>query len=595
MEITFKIFDEFDKIHAKKKYYEMLEYINYLLIHSESTLDFFGYFYMNLKKKILFLEEVRIWTSDQCIKDGVVYIEDDSIVFIIDPTLINDKFAIFKLLFKILHEILHVVLKHNQRKPEGLKEKLLFNLSADHIVNTILYEFHLNKAVTKLDIFPETEFFIKRLYEKDKTPSVEAFYQFLKSSKDFEIKAKKIKIPLINFKASDLEDMFDNIDVEDDTKKYKIVMEDVLDVLDTNQRLLTELSPIINKEKDNVESNETADLNMYMKTDKSFINKLFCNKNAKLIPINDPEFSDSIELNSDTDEKINKNFFENFDDTQCLTIVIIQVYDKVDKKYYKSIYDLSKDNQKFVKETENTAPVLFYNYKEKLERAFYSSCRGFGTSNGISMFEDIYKVVYPWENILENAINMRTRKSEEKSFARQNVRKMQIAQKFNTIFAGNIIDELPDTLLACIDVSGSMMEDDLKKAISVLCDSVNKYSKIIIITHDEAITEIIFIDNTSDKDAIFEKIRKLKGRGGTAHRDVFKKIEEMSLEYKLSTIIFFTDYDSDVRNIYKNYEFLKFNMTIWCINNKKKNKDFSLGFDDSINHLLIHIEDTIKK
>jgi predicted metal-dependent peptidase len=211
------------------------------------------------------------------------------------------------------------------------------------------------------------------------------------------------------------------------------------------------------------------------------------------------------------------------------------------------------------------------------------------------MFEDIYKVVYPWENILENAINMRTRKSEEKSFARQNVRKMQIAQKFNTIFAGNIIDELPDTLLACIDVSGSMMEDDLKKAISVLCDSVNKYSKIIIITHDEAITEIIFIDNTSDKDAIFEKIRKLKGRGGTAHRDVFKKIEEMSLEYKLSTIIFFTDYDSDVRNIYKNYEFLKFNMTIWCINNKKKNKDFSLGFDDSINHLLIHIEDTIKK
>ena len=417
----------------------------------------------------------------------------------------------------------------------------------------------------------------------------------MKSSKDFEIKAKKIKIPLINFKASDLEDMFDNIDVEDDTKKYKIVIEDVLDVLDTNQRLLTELSPIINKEKDNVESNETADLNMYMKTDKSFINKLFCNKNAKLIPINDPEFSDSIELNSDTDEKINKNFFENFDDTQCLTIVIIQVYDKVDKKYYKSIYDLSKDNQKFVKETENTAPVIFYNYKEKLERAFYSSCRGFGTSNGISMFEDIYKVVYPWENILENAINMRTRKSEEKSFARQNVRKMQIAQKFNTIFAGNIIDELPDTLLACIDVSGSMMEDDLKKAISVLCDSVNKYSKIIIITHDEAITEIIFIDNTSDKDAIFEKIRKLIGRGGTAHRDVFKKIEEMSLEYKLSTIIFFTDYDSDVRNIYKDYEFLKFNTTIWCINNKQKIKDFSLGFDDSINHLLIHIEDTIKK
>ena len=597
MELTFKVFDEFDKIHAKRKYFEMLEYINYLLIHSESTLDFFGYFYMNLKKKILFLEEIRVWTSDQTIQDGVVYIEEDSIVFVIDPNLINDKFAIFKLLYKILHEILHVVLKHNQRNPEGIKEKLLFNLAADHVVNTILYEFHLNKNVTKLNIFPETEFFIKRLYEKDKSPSVEAFYEFLKTSKDFEIKAKKIKIPLINFDGSVLSDLISTDMSIVDNKKYKIVIEEILDITETNQQILTGLLPLLDDVINNVktsESDETAKLDSYLKSDKSFINKLFCNKNAKIIPLDDPEFSKDIKLDASTDTNIYKNFFENYDEEQYLTYVIIQVYDKIDKKYYKCMYDLSKNNQKFVDETENTAPVIFYNYKEKLERAFYSNNRGFGTSNGITIFEDIYKVVYPWEQVLENATNMRCKKSEEKSFSKQNVRKMHISKQFNTIFAGNIVEELPDTLLACIDVSGSMSDDDMKKAISVLCDSVNKYTRIIVITHDAAITEIIFIDKTSDRDSIFSKIQKLKGRGGTSHRDVFDKIKEMSLEYKLSTILFFTDYDSDVRTIYKDHEFLKFNTTIWCINNKNHIKDFNLGFDESINHILIHIENTIK-
>lgn len=596
MDLTFKIFDEYDKIYAKKKYYEILEYINYILIHSESTLDFFGYFYMNLNKKVLFLEDIKIWTSDQNIKDGIVYIEDDSIVFVIDPKIVNDKFAVFKLLYKILHEILHVVLKHNQRKPEGIKEKLLFNLSADHVVNTILYEFYQNKKVTKLEIFPETEFFIKRLYETNKTPSVENFYEFLKISDEFEIKAKKIKIPLINFNKDDVSELIDNTSF-DDTTKYKIVMEDVLDFLDNNQTILTEIKPLINEienNKDKIISNETADLNEYRKTDKTFINKLFCNKNIKAIPINDPEFSEDIELNSDTDDNINKNFFNNYDDAQYFTYVVIQVYDKIDKKYYKCIYDLSKDNQKFVDETENTAPVIFYNYKEKLERAFFSN-RGFGTSNGITIFEDIYKVEYPWYDILENATNMRIKKSEEKSFSKQNIRKMHISKHFNTIFPGNIVDELPETLLACIDVSGSMSDDDMKQAISVLCDSVNKYTKIIIITHDEAITEIIHIDDTSEENKIFEKIKKLSGRGGTSHRDVFSKIDKMKDEYKLSTIIFFTDYYSDVKNIYKDYDFLKYNTTIWCVNNRKNEKNFSLGFDDSINHLLIHIENTIKK
>lgn len=595
MEITFKVFDEYDKIHAKRKYSEMLEYINYLLIHPESTLDFFGYFYMNLNKKILFLEEIKIWTSDQTIQDGIVYIEDDSIVFVIDPNLINDKFAIFKLLYKILHEILHVVLKHNQRAPEGLKEKLLFNLSADHVVNTILYEFHLNKNVTKLNIFPESEFFIQRLYNSDKSPSVEGFYEFLKTSDEFEIKAKKIKIPLLNYNKDELPDIFSDSDIENN-KKYKIVVEEVLDLFDTNSKILTEMSPVLNdieNFKEFEKSNTIVDNKMYLKSNKSFTDKLFNNKkNIKLIPLDDPEFSKDIKLDTNTDNIIT-NLFEVFDDSQYLTFVIIQVYDKVEKKYYKSIYDLSKNNQKFVNETENTAPVIFYNYKEKLERAFYSSSRGLGTSNGITIFENIYKVEYPWERVIENAINMRVRKSEEKSFAKQNLKKIYISKQFNTIFPGNITEELPDTLLACIDVSGSMSDDDMKKAVSVICDSVNKYSKIIIITHDEAITEIIFIDNTSDCDAIFDKIKKIKGRGGTAHRHVFKKIEEMLLEYKLSTILFFTDYDSDVRNIYTEYEFLKNNTTIWCINNKKKVKDFSLGFDETINYILIHIENTI--
>ena len=79
-----------------------------------------------------------------------------------------------------------------------------------------------------------------------------------------------------------------------------------------------------------------------------------------------------------------------------------------------------------------------------------------------------------------------------------------------------------------------------------------------------------FVFDTENMSEVISQIRQIHGRGGTSHVDVFKRIGDIVLDEMVSTIMFLTDYESDVQQIYTDYSWLKLIPTIWVLNKTDK-------------------------
>lgn len=609
MDISFQIFNESDELILRNKYNQIIEYISQILINIKSPLKFFGHFFMTLEKKVIFINEQSVWRENNKIEMGFVYIEDNTLIFVIDPDVINDEFATFKILFKVLHEIIHCVFKHKSRQPSNIKDALVFQLAADHVTNSVLYQLYQNKEITKVCHFPEKEFFIKRFFDADKNDSAESIYKKIKSSNDFEITSKQIKVPIdkdgktLNkifvkeyLGTEEYNDQFnlglknlktiDNLDPEFNLYSDKNVINDISSKSD----YLKDLESSLLKEPEVFEDKEVT----------AKITKSFKTKEQKEKEKEDSEFN--ISGNFDSIDSLLKQSLINVDNSSEVTedeettslnydyfleYIIINVLDKQTNKNYNVLYDLSNFNAT-TQEIEHNGPVYFEKYKENLSKGIPGI--GSTTSDRMSIFDKLFRVKYPWDEILKNAITTRSVLSEDRSFSKYDKYRNHLGIG---IFAGQVEKQVPDVLVAAIDSSGSMSDTDLKKIISILCDSYGKYSEIIIYVHDMLVVDTIVIEEASTQESIFTRLSQIKGGGGTSHRDAFQKIQDLSEEKILSTIIFFTDFYSDVSNVFEKYNFLKFNNTIWCISGPLcQNGNFKVELKD-IDTMTILIEDTI--
>jgi len=125
------------------------------------------------------------------------------------------------------------------------------------------------------------------------------------------------------------------------------------------------------------------------------------------------------------------------------------------------------------------------------------------------------------------------------------------------------------TLICSIDASGSVSHEDLKKFAGVVLGSTRYYKNLIILIHDAKITDVLIFQEHPVVNEVIEKIKLIKGRGGTSHRDIFDYIERVSEDVLISSIIFLTDFESDVQEIYKKYRFPKEIPTVWVLNNNR--------------------------
>lgn len=189
------------------------------------------------------------------------------------------------------------------------------------------------------------------------------------------------------------------------------------------------------------------------------------------------------------------------------------------------------------------------------------------------IFDEMFKVKLPWDVILENAIMYNSQNKQDVSWAWPNevIRYPRLPGPYSS--------QAPNTLVAGIDTSASIQDTDLKKFLGVICSAGEYYEQIILYVHDVFVHDTIIIDDTSSEEAIFQKIKEPRGRGGTSHKYVFDKIEEIKDSVLLSSVIFLTDFYSDVQYICKNYDFMKENQTIWALVQNNSRVDLGTEFD----------------
>ncbi|MEM4385530.1 MAG: hypothetical protein QXD03_03175 [Candidatus Anstonellales archaeon] len=204
-----------------------------------------------------------------------------------------------------------------------------------------------------------------------------------------------------------------------------------------------------------------------------------------------------------------------------------------------------------------------------------------------SILEAIKKIIYPkipYEELLERAIRtVMLDISENRSWIRY---QKKLYSSSGIIVPGFIPDETINKVIIAIDTSGSMSDEDISKGIGVIkkLSYSGKIQEAEILYHD---TELYKIDRFKCEDIELVSLDDASiRRGGTSHKEVFDYIENhnSNSEDDINLCIFFTDYYSDIEEIWNKYNYHNLIPTIFVITSSE-------GVNPSIDSKFIFIND----
>jgi predicted metal-dependent peptidase len=193
-------------------------------------------------------------------------------------------------------------------------------------------------------------------------------------------------------------------------------------------------------------------------------------------------------------------------------------------------------------------------------RALHQTLKAKGDQAGgiTSLLDKILAVKIPWEVLLEKAIKTNViLKPDERSWKNPN----KIWRPHGITLPGVTSAEERDgtgIIIYCTDSSGSMSDQELKKCSSVTEQSFQYFKEVWLYVHDTSVHQKKVFDK-DEKHMFYHFLKNegYKGRGGTSHLDVFKKIqddvwENNGLRDELSMVICLTDGYSDIETVLKN-------------------------------------------
>ena len=222
----------------------------------------------------------------------------------------------------------------------------------------------------------------------------------------------------------------------------------------------------------------------------------------------------------------------------------------------------SQDNENLTNELKDELRSIINNVLEQ------NSSRGSGNSKIYEYIKEITKLEIPWTMLLENAIESTLSKSNQNLSWRQPRKRLRV---YNIILPDKDKEFTLDALYVLQDTSGSVSTKNQEKFVNIIEQSINFFSKVIVIQHENNISNILELDKESfqlNRDKIFE----IYGRGGTSHKDCFNYIENKFFEddEKIALIIILSDFESDIIEIWNNYKFHEYiNIKVLCtISNK---------------------------
>ena len=183
----------------------------------------------------------------------------------------------------------------------------------------------------------------------------------------------------------------------------------------------------------------------------------------------------------------------------------------------------------------------------------------------IDYLENIMRIEVPWEKIFENAVLYNTQALKKRTWTEPNFYLRRFAKTPGNCNKNRGLRYL----IFCLDTSGSMLSAEiLEKALGVVVSSIDHYHGLIFMQHD---TRVVFTKVFNKKPSVAEimdTVGTVRGGGGTSHNDAFEKIGEIVDEANVSTVIFFTDCESDIESCYKEHAWLKDFCTIWLVPRK---------------------------
>jgi len=175
--------------------------------------------------------------------------------------------------------------------------------------------------------------------------------------------------------------------------------------------------------------------------------------------------------------------------------------------------------------------------------------RGAGSGAVVGMLEDMIRVDIPTEQLLARAISRKMMPSmENRSWRSLN----RIYQGIGLTVSGHGEEELLDGAISVIDSSGSISDTELKVAAGAVkaCDDL--FQNMYVIKHDWNILDEKYYEG----EISVEDLLQVKGRGGTSHKEVFDRIEELYAEDEgIGIVLIITDFESDIEELVQSKQY----------------------------------------
>ena len=209
-------------------------------------------------------------------------------------------------------------------------------------------------------------------------------------------------------------------------------------------------------------------------------------------------------------------------------------------------FDVSENKSKEFENFNKVAGEIFNQIKD----------RGDIPWNLTEVFSKFYKTDVPWTELLRDAIHKcLTPLPNSRGWRTLNKYFMPLGYTLPGITYD--YEENADSAAVSIDTSGSISSAELNEFACILVESLSYFKEVVLITHDHKIHQIEKFEKYDG-----EKLKKFisetgfKGRGGTSHKDVFNKIQELDndLNEGLSMYLSLTDGYSDIDEIWKDNE-----------------------------------------
>ena len=198
-----------------------------------------------------------------------------------------------------------------------------------------------------------------------------------------------------------------------------------------------------------------------------------------------------------------------------------------------------------------------------------------------TFLEDLFKFQLPWEEVLRMAILYWGDTPDDVDWTMPNIYMPDYDLPY-------YVDGMETkTAVLVIDTSGSIAsdEEDMRKFLGITLDATEHFRNLRVLLHDSEIYEQLEFFDKPDESEILQKFRETGFQtGGTSHVDCFNRIEEFMEDDEISSIIFMTDFYSDVEQNCSRFDFFKQIPTIWVLNHCGMTVDLP-GCDTQTIHL----------